>query len=122
MTDPTMSEGPGPVVGSDALVGAATARVEGDHIVGMGFAKTTRAEEVLLALVHLQQEGEVALSDAVVVWKDDDRLIARIWFHLSTGNSSTGATNWMPALFTRMSQPPAFSTSARHSSPLDMSA
>lgn len=43
-----------------------------DHIIGVSFAKTTRAEEVLLALVHLQQEGEIAMSDAVVVIKDDD--------------------------------------------------
>ncbi|MCU1371542.1 MAG: hypothetical protein JWO77_2736 [Ilumatobacteraceae bacterium] len=43
-----------------------------DHIIGVSFAKQTRAEEVLLALVHLQQEGEIALSDAVVVVKDDD--------------------------------------------------
>ncbi len=41
-----------------------------DHIVGVSFDKTTRAEEVLLALMHLQQEGEIALSDAVVVIKD----------------------------------------------------
>ena len=42
-----------------------------DHIIGVSFDKVTRAEEVLLALVHLQQEGEIAMSDAVVVLKDD---------------------------------------------------
>jgi uncharacterized membrane protein len=42
-----------------------------DHIIGVSFDKVTRAEEVLLALVHLQQEGEIAMSDAVVVIKDD---------------------------------------------------
>jgi uncharacterized membrane protein len=47
----------------------------GSHIVGMAFDKTTRAEEVLLALVHLQQEGEIVLSDAVVVWKDDQEKV-----------------------------------------------
>ena len=36
---------------------------------------------------------------AAVVWKAEVRLIARIAFHFSTGNSSMGATNWMPALF-----------------------
>ena len=41
-----------------------------DHIIGVSFDKITRAEEVLLALVHLQQEGEIALSDAVVVQKE----------------------------------------------------
>jgi uncharacterized membrane protein len=52
---------------------AAEATPQGtDHIIGMSFAKATRAEEVLLALVHLQQEGEIAISDAVVVAKDDD--------------------------------------------------
>lgn len=44
---------------------------DADHIIGVSFDKVTRADEVLLALVHLQQEGEIALSDAVVVAKDD---------------------------------------------------
>ncbi len=43
-----------------------------DHIIGMSFDKASRADEVLLALVHLQQEGEIALSDAVVVAKDQN--------------------------------------------------
>ena len=52
-------------------------------------------------------------SAARVVWKAEDRLIAMIWSHFSSGNSSTGATCWMPALFTRMSTAPkAFSASA----------
>ena len=41
-----------------------------------------------------------------IVWKAELRLIARIASHFSGGNSSTLATCWMPALFTRMSQPP----------------
>ncbi len=54
-------------VTADGRVGA-----DVDHIIGVSFDKVTRAEEVLLALVHLQQEGEIALSDAVVVVKDGD--------------------------------------------------
>jgi uncharacterized membrane protein len=42
-----------------------------DHIIGMSFDKTSRAEEVLLNLAHLAKEGEIALTDAVVVYKDD---------------------------------------------------
>ena len=42
-----------------------------DQIVGMSFDKTTRADEVLLAMAHLQQEGAIKLSDAVVVVKDE---------------------------------------------------
>lgn len=57
-----------------AVAGSQTDLV-GDHIIGMSFDKTTRAEEVLLALVHLQREGEIALSDAVVVWKDDNEKV-----------------------------------------------
>ena len=41
-----------------------------------------------------------------VVWKADDRLIARIASHFSIGNSSILATCWMPALLTRMSSRP----------------
>ena len=57
-------------LGADAA--AATARGEGDHIIGMSFDKATRADEVLLTLVHLQQEGEITLADAVVVAKTED--------------------------------------------------
>ena len=39
------------------------------QIVGMSFDKETRADEVLLNLVHLQQEGEITLADAVVLRK-----------------------------------------------------
>ena len=43
---------------------------------------------------------------ARMAWKADERLIAMIASHFSGGNSSTGATCWMPALFTRMSTAP----------------
>ena len=41
-----------------------------------------------------------------MTWKAELRLIASIASHLSGGNSSTGATCWMPALLTTMSAPP----------------
>ncbi len=43
---------------------------------------------------------------ARMAWKADDRLMAMIWSHFSTGKFSTGETNWMPALLTRTSTPP----------------
>lgn len=49
----------------------ASAHATADHLVGMSFDKPTRADEVLLSIVHLSQEGEIALADAVVVVKDD---------------------------------------------------
>lgn len=42
------------------------------QIIGMSFDKVSRADEVLLNLVHLQQEGQISLADAVVVSKSDD--------------------------------------------------
>ena len=59
----------GPAADSALLPGADE---PAEHIIGMSFDKTTRAEEVLLALVHLAQEGEVVLADAVVVVRRDD--------------------------------------------------
>jgi hypothetical protein len=41
-----------------------------------------------------------------VAWKAELRLIARMASHFSAGNCSSGATNWMPALLTRMSTLP----------------
>ena len=42
-------------------------------------------------------------SAALMAWKLEEKLIAMIASHFASGNSSIGATCWMPALFTRMS-------------------
>ena len=47
---------------------------------------------------------------SLVAWKAEERLIAMIASHFSSGNSSIGATCWMPALFTMMSTEPNMST------------
>ena len=67
MTD--SPEPPGPAADSAVIPGSPE---DDDHIIGMSFDKVTRAEEVLLALVHLAREGEVVLRDAVIVAKRDD--------------------------------------------------
>ena len=63
---------------------------------------------------------------ARMAWKAADRLMAMIWSHFSTGNSSIGETYWMPALLTRMSTlpnaPPAAVDHAAISAGLVMSA
>lgn len=41
-----------------------------DKLVAIVFDKATRAEEVLLNIVHLQQEGKIRLADAVIAIKD----------------------------------------------------
>jgi len=66
-----------------------------DHIVGMAFDKVTRADEVLLALVHLQQEGEISLSDAVVVTKDtSDKVHVRQTVDPTVGQSALRGSFW----------------------------
>ena len=42
-----------------------------EHLVAIAFDKPTRASEVLVNLLHLQQEGALRLGDAVVIAKDD---------------------------------------------------
>src|SRR5271165_3974545 len=49
---------------------------------------------------------------ARIVWKAEERLMARIASHFSGGNSSIGETNWMPALLTRMSTVPSFAVAS----------
>ena len=65
-------------------------------------------------------------STARVVWNDDDRLMARMVSHFSSGNSSIGATCGIPALLTRIFTVPnvavAFSTNPAISSGLVISA
>ncbi len=42
-----------------------------EHLVAIVFDKPSRATEVLVNLLHLQQEGALRLGDAVVIAKDD---------------------------------------------------
>ncbi len=42
-----------------------------EHLVAIVFDKPSRATEVLVNLLHLQQEGALRLGDAVVISKDD---------------------------------------------------
>ena len=44
----------------------------GEYLVAIAFDKPNRATEVLVNLMHLQQEGALRLGDAVVLAKDDD--------------------------------------------------
>ena len=82
--------------GGDASAAAVDATDRGGaHIVGMSFGKVSRAEEVLLALVHLQQEGEVALSDAVIVWKEaDGKVRIRQTVDPTPGRSALNGSIW----------------------------
>jgi uncharacterized membrane protein len=66
-----------------------------EQIVGMSFDKVTRAEEVLLALSHLQQEGEIAITDAVVVAKmEDGRVHVRQTTDPTPGRAAIGGSFW----------------------------
>ncbi len=44
---------------------------DGEHLVAIVFDKPSRATEVLVNLMHLQEEGAVRLTDAVVIAKDE---------------------------------------------------
>jgi uncharacterized membrane protein len=44
---------------------------DGEHLVAIVFDKPSRATEVLVNLMHLQQEGVLRLGDAVVISKDE---------------------------------------------------
>lgn len=66
-----------------------------DHIVGISFAKANRADEALLAVVHLQQEGAVALTDAVVAIKDDaGKVHIRQTADPTPGRAAMGSALW----------------------------
>src|SRR6266404_9676540 len=89
-----------------------------------GEATREWAEAVLMMRPHWR--AFMPGTTARMLWNADERLMAIIWSHFSTGNSSIGATCWMPALFTRMSTDPsvvsAVLTIAAISSDLVMSA
>ena len=48
-----------------------SARPDDEHLVAILFDKPSRATEVLVNLMHLQQEGALRLGDAVVISKDE---------------------------------------------------
>ncbi len=74
---------------------AADAEVAVDHIIGMSFAKTTRADEVLLALGHLAVEGQIAIVDAVVVRKGENgRVQVRQTVDPSPGRGALSGSMW----------------------------
>ena len=68
------------------------------HILAVLFDKATRADEALLALLHLAEEGGIQLADAVVVAKTDaERTIVRQTVDITPGRGAlTGA--WFGAL------------------------
>lgn len=68
---------------------------EVDHIVGISFDKPSRAEEALLTVVHLQQEGQVALTDAVVAIKDEQgKVHIRQTVDPTPGRAALGSSIW----------------------------
>ena len=66
---------------------------EHQHILAVVFDKPTRADEALMALLHVQQEGGIELADAVVVAKaPEGRTIIRQTVDITPGRGAlTGA-------------------------------
>ncbi|MCU1498128.1 MAG: hypothetical protein JWM47_2081 [Acidimicrobiales bacterium] len=96
-----MSDQPPSVSSGDAEVNTVTVpatvdtALQADHIIGMGFDKVTRADEVLLNLVHLAREGEIAITDAVVVYKgDDERVHVRQTVDIDPKRGALSGTLW----------------------------
>src|SRR5713226_233618 len=57
---------------------------------------------------------------ALMAWNDEERLMAMMASHFSSGKSSIGATNWMPALLTKMSQAPSADSASAVAMPRPM--
>lgn len=89
---------PGPAETTEHPSPAVPGAVEGhevDHIVGISFDKPSRAEEALLTVVHLQQEGQVALTDAVVAIKDEEgKVHVRQTVDPTPGRAALGSSIW----------------------------
>src|SRR5271154_5257290 len=72
-----------------------------------GDATSECADAVLMMRPHLR--AFMPGTAARIAWNAAERLIAMMASHFSIGNSSIGATCWMPALLTRMSTLPKVS-------------
>ena len=73
-------------------------------------------------MIRPQPASRIIGTATAAVWKADESMMAMIASHFSVGKSSIAETCWMPALLKRTSQRPAFSISARASSPFERSA
>ena len=68
------------------------------HVLAVVFAKATRADEALLTLVHLGQEGAIEIADAVVVAKTaDGRTHVRQTVDPTPGRAAMGGA-WLGTL------------------------
>ena len=68
------------------------------HIVAILFDKPTRADEALLALIHVQQEGGIEISDAVIVAKTTEgRTVVRQTTDVTPGRAALGGA-WLGTL------------------------
>jgi uncharacterized membrane protein len=68
------------------------------HIVAILLDKPTRADEALLALAHVQQEGGIELSDAVVVAKSPQgKTLIRQTTDVTPGRGALGGA-WLGTL------------------------
>src|SRR5215510_8754157 len=68
--------------------------------------EATRAWAEAMLMMRPQPFSFMAGTARRIAWNAPDRLMARMASHFSTGNSSIGATCWMPALLTMISMPP----------------
>jgi uncharacterized membrane protein len=68
------------------------------HVVAIVFDKPTRADEALLALTHLQLEGNIEMADAVVVAKSTEgRTFVRQTVDTTPGRAAIGGM-WLGTL------------------------
>jgi uncharacterized membrane protein len=68
------------------------------HVLAVMFDKPTRADEALLALVHVQQEGGIELADAVVVAKlESGRTVVRQTVDITPGRAAVSGA-WLGTL------------------------
>ena len=73
-----------------------------EHLVAIAFDKPSRATEVLVNLMHLQEEGALRLGDAVVIAKDDTgraRIIETMDVTAGKGALIGGWWSLLPSLF-----------------------
>lgn len=75
---------------------------EGEHLLAIAFDKPSRATEVLVNLMHLQEEGALRLGDAVVISKDESgraRIHETVDITPSKGALIGGWWGLLPGLF-----------------------
>ena len=92
---PPVFDPPDPTLRADATEERVVSDPDAGVIIGVSFDSTLKAQEYLLAMGRLRQQGDLDLKDAVVVTKNDDgKVVVTETIDPSPGRAAVSGAMW----------------------------